>query len=182
MGPVEQALDEENPFRVTGVMMQYHSVCDRELWFEYHGVSINKENSNIVRGEIVDNNSYSYLDRERVRIGPIAPDMLEDGKLVEIKPSSKIEESSEAQLLYYLWYFEEKLGIKKEGVLSYPSEKTREEYTLTQDEKKRVEDSIREIHEIVTQSHPPRFERKPVCSSCAFKDFCMVGIPGDNNE
>jgi len=40
----------DNPFRVTGVMMQYYYVCERELWFESRNVEIDRENASVARG------------------------------------------------------------------------------------------------------------------------------------
>jgi len=50
-------------FRVTGVMMQYYFVCERELWFLSRNVEIDRSNPNIVRGTRVDDESYERRRR-----------------------------------------------------------------------------------------------------------------------
>lgn len=52
--PVELLLESaredatETTFQVTGVMMQYYEVCERELWFESRDIEIDRENPNVV--------------------------------------------------------------------------------------------------------------------------------------
>ena len=76
----------DEPFRVTGVMMQYYYVCERELWFESRNLEIDRENPTVVRGTRVDDTAYSDK-RENLHLGMISFDLLDDGRVVEIKPS-----------------------------------------------------------------------------------------------
>lgn len=163
---------ESGGFRVTGVMMQYYFVCERELWFLSRDVEIDRSNSNIVRGTRVDEESYERKKRNFYIDGNVAIDVLDDGKVVEVKPSSKLEEPAEMQLLYYLWYLEKVAGVKRDGVLAHPTEKKREEVILTEEKRKKVEDAVRDIHEVVNSGTPPSAEEKPYCNSCAYYDFC----------
>lgn len=161
-------------FRVTGVMMQYYAVCKRELWFYLQDVSIDEENEHVHRGTRVDETAFAD-ERESVNLGMIAPDLLEDGRVAEIKPSSGgTGDGRELQLYYYLWYFEHVLGSERDGVLIYPTENKRETVTLTESDEDRVENAIRHIHELRTRSSPPPLEEKPFCAACAYQDFCWV--------
>jgi CRISPR-associated exonuclease Cas4 len=174
--PVEQLLTTarddttENPFKVTGVMMQYYHACERELWFVSRHLEIDRENAAVVRGTRVDDTAYG--GRESKHLGMIAIDLLEDGRVVEVKPSSKLVEPARMQLAYYLWYLDRVVGIKREGVLAHPRERKRESVVLTDDLTERVEDAIRGIHAIVTSETPPPAEEKPFCGACAYHDFC----------
>lgn len=175
MDAVNKLLNPEDAFRVTGVMMQYFEICKRELWFEYHDIEIDRSNPHVVQGTIVDDQSYDYLNRETVRIGSIAPDMLQNGKIVEVKPSKAFEDAKKSQLKYYLWYLETKYDIEKNGVLAYPKQRERADITLENDDREEIEDKINEIYDIVTKDEPPELEKKPACDSCAYKDFCWLG-------
>jgi len=159
-------------FRVTGVMMQYYFVCERELWFLSRNVEIDRSNPNIVRGTRVDEESYERKKRNFYIDGNVAIDVLDDGKVVEVKPSSKLEEPARMQLLYYLWYLKEVAGVERDGVLAHPTEKNREGVVLTKENEKKVEEAIRGIHKIVNSETPPPAEEKPYCESCAYYDFC----------
>ncbi|MDR5674762.1 CRISPR-associated protein Cas4, partial [Halalkaliarchaeum sp. AArc-GB] len=104
--------------------------------------------------------------------GMVSLDLLQDGRVVEIKPSSSLVEPATMQLLYYLWYLEEFAGVERDGVLAHPNERTREPVELDADHRKKVEDAIRGIHRVVTSDTPPEATEKPFCSSCAYHDFC----------
>jgi CRISPR-associated exonuclease Cas4 len=158
------------PFRVTGVMMQYYHACKRELWFASRHLEIDRENPAVVRGTRVDDTAYE--GRESKHLGMIAIDLLQDGRVVEVKPSSALVEPARMQLAYYLWYLDRVANIQREGVLAHPRERSRESVSLTDELVTRVEDSIRGIHEVVTRERPPPAEEKPFCDSCAYHDFC----------
>lgn len=162
----------ENPLRITGVMVQYYHVCKRELWFEAHDIEIDRENAAVVRGTAVDENSYADRGEENLRLGMISLDLLEDGRVVEIKPSSTLTEPAEMQLSYYLWYLDRVADVQRDGVLAHPRERRREPVELTDDRVAAVEETIRGVTEIIERDEPPAAEEKPFCESCAYHDFC----------
>lgn len=161
----------DEPFRVTGVMVQYYYVCKRELWFESRNLEIDRENATVVRGTRVDETAYSDK-RENLHLGMVSLDLLDDGRVVEVKPSSTLTEPAEMQLSYYLWYLDRVANIRRDGVLAHPRERKREHVELTAERKNKVETAIHGIHEIISQSSPPPAEEKPFCNSCAYHDFC----------
>ena len=154
-------------------MMQAYYICHREVWFISRQLRLDTNNKHIVKGEMVDQNTYKE-NSERIRLGPIAPDMLEDGKIVEVKPSKKLEKASKMQLAYYLWYINEKYGEEKEGVLAYPKQRTREHIQLTEDLINEVESAIKGIYNITTKDNPPEIDKKPYCENCAYQDICWI--------
>lgn len=168
------ACDKSTPkeFRVTGVMMQYYVVCERELWFLSRDVEINRDTVSVVRGTNVDNSAYSEKRRNMSIGGTIALDLLDDGRVVEVKPPSKLTEPARMQLLYYLWYLKHVAGVEKEGVLAHPRERKREPVELTAEREEKIEEAIRGIYSVVTRETPPPAEEKPYCPSCAYHDFC----------
>ncbi|QZA89827.1 CRISPR-associated protein Cas4 [Salinarchaeum sp. IM2453] len=159
-------------FHVTGVMMQYYEACERELWFESRNIEINRENPNVVRGTRVDDTAYGDQRQNLSIDGWIAPDMLDDGRIVEVKPSSSLIEPARLQLLYYLWYLDRVVGVKKDGVLAHPTERKRESVELNEEAIDKVESAIRGIYEIVRNDSPPSATEKSYCDSCAYHDFC----------
>ncbi|SHL35014.1 CRISPR-associated protein Cas4 [Haladaptatus paucihalophilus] len=171
---LQTARDDASPeeFRVTGVMMQYYVVCKRELWFHSRHVEIDRGNAAVVRGTNVDETAYADK-RKHVSIdGTIAIDVLDDGRVMEVKPSSALVEPAKLQLLYYLWYLKHVVGVEKSGVLAHPTERKREDVELGEEESERVENAIRGVYDVVTSDSPPSATEKPVCDSCAYHDFC----------
>jgi CRISPR-associated exonuclease Cas4 len=166
----DEAASEE--FRVTGVMMQYYVVCKRELWFHSRHVEIDRGNAAVVRGTHVDETAYADKRRHVSIDGTIAIDVLDDGRVMEVKPSSALVEPARLQLLYYLWYLKNVVGVEKAGVLAHPTERKREDVVLGEEESARVEDAIRGVYDVVTSDSPLPATEKPVCDSCAYHDFC----------
>jgi CRISPR-associated exonuclease Cas4 len=78
------------------------------------------------------------------------------------------------QLLYYLWYLDEVLDIRKDGVLAYPKERTRERLSLTEERREAVEDTVRGVIRTVEQETPPPLEKKPFCDACLYQDICWL--------
>jgi CRISPR-associated exonuclease Cas4 len=164
-----ETIDE--PFRVTGVQMQYYHVCKRELWFASRHLEIDRENPTVVRGTRVDDTAYEE-ERENLHLGMVSLDLLQDGRVIEVKPSSILTEPARMQLAYYLWYLDRVHGVEKDGVLAHPRERKRESVELTPERREGVETAIRGIHGVVTRDSPPPAEEKPFCDSCAYHDFC----------
>ena len=159
-------------FRVTGVMMQYYEVCRRELWFVSRHLEIDRETPSVVRGTHVDETAYEDKRRNVSIDGTIAIDVLEDGRVMEVKPSSALVEPARLQLLYYLWYLDRVVGVRRSGVLAHPTERKRESVELTEGNVEWVEAAIRGVYDVVTSESPPPAEEKPFCDSCAYHDFC----------
>lgn len=160
-----------NSFRVTGVMVQYYHACKRELWFDSRNIEINRENPAIVRGTHVDETAYQE-NRRHLHLGMIAIDLLEDGRVIEVKPSSDLTEPAKMQLAYYLWYLKHVMGTERRGVLAHPREKRRESVELTEQLSSQVEDTIRGIYRVIQSDSPPELVEKPYCPTCAYQDFC----------
>lgn len=160
-------------FKVTGISIQYATVCKRELWFYIHGVDIDRSNTHIATGASVDNRFYKNSE-SFIFDSMIAPDILENGKIIEVKPSSSNSSAPKNQLLYYLWYLDKFYNDKREGVLAYPTERKRTQIELTEENKKKIEGLILSVYNMYQSESPPKFKKKPVCDSCAYKDICQV--------
>lgn len=160
--------------RITGLMVQYYHVCERELWFMSRGLDIDRETTNIQRGTHVDETSYDDRRRSYQINGRIQLDLLDSGDVMEVKVSSTLEKPARMQLLYYLWYLDEVLDIEKGGVLAYPKERKREQVELDEEARVEVEDTVRGIITVVERDAPPELEKKPYCDACLYQDICWV--------
>ena len=152
--------------------MQYYIVCKRELWFHSRHIEIDRGNAAIVRGTHVDETAYSDKRKHVLIDGTIAIDVLDDGRVMEIKPSSSLVKPAKLQLLYYLWYLKHIVGVEKSGVLAHPTERKREDVELGKEESEWVEDTICGVYDVIKSNSPPVATEKPVCESCAYHDFC----------
>lgn len=170
----ERSPEKEPEVAVTGLMMQYLHVCERELWFASRGLDIDRGAPNIRRGTRIDETSYRDKRDSFMVNGRIEIDVLDDGRVMEVKASSTLETPARMQLLYYLWYLQEVCDIHRDGVLAYPAERKRESVELTPERKAAVEDALRRIFDIVQAESPPPLEKKPVCDSCLYQDICWM--------
>jgi CRISPR-associated exonuclease Cas4 len=170
----ERTPSREPTHRITGLMIQYYAVCRRELWFMSRGIDIDRRSANIRRGTHVDEESYRD-SRQSFRVnGRIAIDVLDSGDVMEVKASSKHESSARLQLLYYLWYLDVVLDIRRDGVLAFPEERSRERVVLDEENRDRIEDAVRGVIETIERDEPPALERKPICEACLYQDICWV--------
>lgn len=170
----ERSVSREPDVRITGLMVQYYHVCKRELWFMSRGIDIDRETTNIQRGTHVDETSYQDARRSFMVGNRIQLDVLESGDVMEVKVSSALEKPARMQLLFYLWFLREVHGVEKDGVLAYPTERSRESVTLDSETTEAVEETVAGILDIVAREQPPPLEKKPYCDSCLYQDICWM--------
>lgn len=170
----ERQPHREPSVRITGLMIQYLHTCERELWFMSRGIDIDRDAANIRRGERIDETSYRDQRNSFQIDGRIQLDLLDDGRVMEVKASSTLEEPARMQLLYYLWYLDRIHDVHREGVLAYPAERTRKQVTLDEEAADKVEVSVRRTIEVVQSSSPPPLEKKPYCDACLYQDLCWM--------
>ena len=98
---------------ITGVMVYYNEVCQRKLWYFYHGIQLEQDNENVKIGKVLDEETYKR-DEKHINIDNVINiDFIRSsGILHEIKKSRKIEEAGILQVKYYL-YLESKKNYKK---------------------------------------------------------------------
>ncbi|WP_323677362.1 CRISPR-associated protein Cas4 [Halorubellus sp. PRR65] len=170
---------ERHPHRsfrhtITGLMVQYYTVCERELWFMSRGIDIDRDSVNIRRGTHVDETSYRDKRDSFQLNGSIQIDVLDSGDIMEVKVSSSLTDPARNQLLYYLWYLDEILDIQRDGVLAFPTERKRERIELTSENKDHIQTILTDIIDILDDATPPPLEKKPVCDACLYQDLCWM--------
>lgn len=159
---------------VSGLMVKYFHTCYRELWLYANRIDVDRSNEGIIHGSRIDDTSYED-GKKRVFIdGTIALDVLQDGTVVEVKRSSRLEEPGVWQLKYYLWYLKHNKDVEVDGQMAYPRERKRESVILTSADETYLESIIPEIEQLIDRPEPPASERKPICESCAYYDLCWV--------
>jgi len=138
------------------------------------GIDIDRETTNIQRGTHVDETSYSDARSSFMIDNRIQIDVLDSGDIMEVKVSSALEKPARMQLLFYLWYLREIYDIQKDGVLAYPTERTREQVVLDDSATVEVESTVAGILDVVNRDQPPELEKKPYCDSCLYQDLCWM--------
>ena len=160
---------------ITGLMVYYYEVCKRKLWYFVNEIQLEENNSNVILGKLLEENTYTR-DEKKINInGVINIDFIRSKKILhEIKKSNSIEPASLLQVQYYLYYLEKKGLIGLKGILDYPLLKQTVEVNLTDEDRKKLDNIIIGIKEILRKESPPTLEKKGICRKCAYFDLCFV--------
>ena len=160
---------------ITGLMVYYYEVCKRKLWYFTNDIQLEENNSNVILGKLLEENSYTR-DEKKINIdGVINIDFIRSKKILhEIKKSNSIEPASILQLQYYLYYLEKKGLVGLKGILDYPLLKQTVEVNLSDSDRENLENIIIGIKEILGKESPPILEKKNICKKCAYFDLCFV--------
>ena len=160
---------------ITGLMVYYYEFCKRKLWYFVNEIQLEKNNSNVILGKLLEENTYTR-DEKKINIdGVINIDFIRSKKVLhEIKKSNSIEPASLLQVQYYLYYLEKKGLIGLKGILDYPLLKQTVEVNLTDEDRENLDNIIIGIKEILRKESPPALEKKGICKKCAYFDLCFV--------
>lgn len=161
---------------ITGTLIWYYCVCKREVWLISHGIEADQEHEFLELGRIISENTYKR-DKKEIEVGNIKADLIrkEDGQIIvgEVKKSSKYKEAATMQLLHYLNTLRQR-GIKAKGRLFFPEERKTVDVILNDEFIKKLESMEIEILKIIYQEYPPKAEKKSLCSTCAYSEFCFA--------
>ena len=160
---------------ITGLMVYYYEVCKRKLWYFTNNIQLEENNSNVILGKLLEENTYTR-DEKKINIdGVINIDFIRSKKILhEIKKSNSIEPASILQVQYYLYYLEKKGLVGLKGILDYPLLKQTVEVNLADSDRENLENIIIGIKEILGKESPPILEKKNICKKCAYFDLCFV--------
>lgn len=164
----------EKDLHVTGTLVWYYYICQREVWLMARNIFPDEDNANIDLGRFIGENTYQR-EKKELSIGHIKIDVLrkEKGRLVvgEVKKSSKFEKSAMMQLAFYLLELKER-GVEAVGELLFPKEKKKTKVELTDELTAEIERAKKDILRIIYQDAPQLPKKIPLCRNCAYAEFC----------
>lgn len=139
-----------------------------------HQIVADQDNTYLALGRLIDEDSYKR-DMRRIEIGNLIIDLVKtkDGEVLigEVKKSSKSPEAAKLQLAYYL-YFLKKNNVTSKGILLFPKERKKIPVELSIELEKEVDQTIKEIQQLVQSETPPSKEKNRFCTHCAYREFC----------
>lgn len=161
---------------INGTLMWYYKICKREVWLMSRNIVPDQQDTNIDIGRFIHETSYGRNKKE-IEFGNVKFDVLLNTKdeliIGETKKTSKFQEASQMQLLYYLRELR-KANINAMGVLLYPEEKKRVEVELTGENILELEKAEDEILLIMNKETPPPIEKNKYCRSCGYREYCYA--------
>lgn len=161
--------------KVTGLMIYYYFVCKRKLWYFSNNINM-EQNSELVNiGKILDETSYSREKKEILIDNTIKIDFIKNKAVLnEVKKTKSIEEAGIWQLKYYMYYLENK-GVKNiEAKIDFPLLRETRDVILEDNDKKILENVIKNIEDIVNMDKPPEKIDSKICNKCSYFDLCYV--------
>ena len=161
---------------VTGTLVWYYYICQREVWLMARKINPNQDDENIDLGRFIQEHTYKR-DKKEISLGNIKLDIVrqEKGQLVigEVKKSSRYEQSAKMQLAFYLNELKN-AGIDAVGELMFPQEKKKVKVELTENLIAEIEKAKLAILEIAAAATPPPAKKINLCRSCAYAEFCWA--------
>ncbi len=161
--------------RITGVMVYYHEICLRKLWYFCHDICMEQSNELVDIGKTIDESTYQRNEKHINIDNIINLDFLQNIKtLHEVKKSRIIEKAGILQVKYYLYYLKQR-GVKDlTAQIDYPLLRSNIKVELTSDDEEQIRVVLKEIEEIASRSVPPDFKKQRICKNCAYHDLCFI--------
>ncbi len=169
---------------INATLINLYHVCKRQTWLHANGIRMEHTSQLVAEGKLIGENSYQdravkYTELE-IDGGKIDYYDAKNKIIHEVKKSNKAEYAHIAQVKYYL-YILRKNGIEDpQAILEYPKLRQRESVLWEEGDEAMIQKWIEEIEVLIALPSCPPLEKKPICKSCSYYDFCYV-TEGDSN-
>ena len=94
--------------------------------------------------------------------------------LHEVKKTKSIEEAGIWQIKYYMYYLEQREVKNIKAKIDYPLLRETKEIILEEEDRKVLQNVIKNIEEISNQEKVPSKIESTICKKCAYFDLCYV--------
>jgi CRISPR-associated exonuclease Cas4 len=164
-------------FHITGTLVWYAAICERETWLMAHQIEPERDNELLALGRLNQEQHYKRATKE-LELPGIRVDQIrrENGELIlsEIKKSSKYTHAATLQLGYYLYTLEQE-GVSARGEVLIPKEKKKIPVQL-EDIRTELLETLKRIETLCQQAKPPPATWLHWCDKCAYAEFCWSGV------
>lgn len=160
---------------ITGMMVYYYFVCERKLWYFINQINM-EQNSELVQiGKILDETTYKKEKKQILIDNTINIDFIKNGAVLhEVKKTKAIEEAGIWQIKYYIYYLQNKGVENVKAKIDFPLLRETKEIYLEPEDKKQLENIIKNIEEIAQMDKPPKTLNVKICNKCSYFDMCYV--------
>lgn len=135
-----------------------------------------EQNNELVSiGKILDETTYTREKKNIMIDNTINVDFIKNGAVLhEVKKTKSIEEAGIWQVKYYMYYLENR-GVKNvQAKIDFPLLRETKEITLELDDRKLLDNVIKNIEELSKKEVPPQRIESKICKKCAYYDLCYV--------
>ena len=162
--------------RITATLINLYNVCKREMWLHANGIRFEHTSDLVLEGRLIHEDSYPQRSGkyEEIELDGIKVDFYDSKRKVihEIKKSNKVEAAHEWQLKYYIYVFERNGMEGVTGMLEYPTLRKTQVVLLSEVDRERIAEMEADIKRIVSDDVCPPLQKKGICKSCSYFDFC----------
>lgn len=172
--------EEEYKMKITATLINLYHVCKRETWLHANGIRMEQTSDVVYEGKLIGESSYPRRAAKytELDLGVAKIDFYDPGEKVvhEVKKSNKMEGAHQWQVKYYLYLMEEAGIDGATGLLEYPKLRETQEVFLTETDRAYLQEVLPKIEKLIHQEEcPPRLDKKSICRSCSYFDFCWSG-------
>src|SRR5690554_3561354 len=175
---------------INATLVNLYRVCPRECWLHANGINMEHSSDLVKDGKLIEEGSYQQRSERYAQIelsteyegitltGKI--DFFDTRDLVvhETKRSNKVEAAHLWQVKFYLWLLELNNIEAEKGIIEYPRLRIREDVYLTEEEKKYLKQTVKDITTLLNSATCPPVINAKICRSCSYYEFCYVGEIG----
>lgn len=163
---------------ITGTHIAYLHTCHRKLWLFAHGIQMEHTSDMVAEGKLIGETTYQERAQKytELEIEGIKIDYYDAKNKVihEVKKSDKVEFAHIAQVKYYLFVLQQH-GIKgATAILEYPKMRQRQVVEWEAGDEILVKEWTKKIYELIVKESCPPLEKKSICRSCSYFDFCFA--------
>ncbi|WP_163378057.1 CRISPR-associated protein Cas4 [Cyclobacterium sp. SYSU L10401] len=169
---------------ITGTHIAYLHTCHRKLWLFAHGIRMEHTSDIVAEGKLIGETSYPDRSKKytELELDGIKIDFYDAKNKVihEVKKTDKVEQAHIAQVKYYL-YILSKNGIEgASALLEYPKMRQTQIVEWEEGDQTLVQGWVQEVKALISQENCPSLEKKSICRSCSYFDFCYATESADN--
>lgn len=167
-----ESLFGEN-IKISGTQINYLLVCRKKLWFFVHGITMEHNSDKVSLGKEIHDSSLNSKKSEMLIDNSIRLDYIDKELAIhEIKSTKAMNEASRTQLLYYIYYLQQKGIDCNKGVIHYPNSRKTEIVNFNEEDRQAIEEYMKEIVETANMEKPPEVAKEKKCKSCSYYELC----------
>jgi CRISPR-associated exonuclease Cas4 len=163
---------------ITATQLNYFHICKYKLWLFSNGISMEHTSGLVEEGKVLHTTAYAQRPKKyrEIMLGGSKIDFYDPKKKVifETKRSPAMQLIDVWQVKFYIFLFEKSGIFGVTGKIEYPYTRQRKIVSLDDRDKLYLEKASLEVINIIAKRSPPVKERKAICDSCAYHDFCWV--------
>jgi CRISPR-associated exonuclease Cas4 len=161
---------------ITGTHIAYLHTCHRKLWLFANGIQMEHTSDVVAEGKLIGETTYQDRAQKytELQIGNIKIDYYDAKNKVihEVKKSDKAEYAHIAQVKYYMYVLQQHGINGVTAILEYPKMRQRQIVEWDERDESVVLKWMTEIQDLIAQENCPPLEKKNICRSCSYYDFC----------